>query len=81
MCSFISLPGGSETGATIALTPVVHSLLSWTTGVGIYGANTGLIALLQWKDMGKAFLLEGVTHTMIFEDFIEQMLACGLRMT
>jgi hypothetical protein len=73
--------GGSETGATIALTPVVHPLLSWTTGVGIYGATTGLIALLQWKGMSKAFLLEGVTHTMIFEVFIEQMLACSLRMT
>jgi hypothetical protein len=66
MCSFISLLGGSETGTTIALTPVVHSLLSWATGVGIYGANTGLIILLQWKGMGRAFLLKGVTRTMIF---------------
>jgi hypothetical protein len=71
MCSCISLLGGSETGTTIALTPVAHSPLSWTTEVSCYGANTGLIVFHQWKGVGKAFLLELVTHTMIFEDFIE----------
>lgn len=52
-----------------------------TTGVGMYGANTRLIALLQVQGIGKASLLEGVTHAMIFEVFTEQMLACGLHMT
>jgi transposase len=72
-----------ETGSNIGLTPLYAWAPRGQRAFGSvprnYGKNTTLLASLSLDGMGAAMILEGSTDTLVFEQYIEQVLAPSLQ--
>jgi transposase len=72
-----------ETGSQINMTPLYAYAPRGERSVGKvprnYGANLTLIASLSLSGMGEAMLLDGAADAVVFETYIEQILAPSLR--
>lgn len=71
-----------ECGSNISLTSLYARAPKGTRASGSVprnrGKNTTLIAALTWSGMGESMIIEGSTNTVIFERYVEEILAPSL---
>jgi transposase len=72
-----------ECGSNISLTPLYARAPKGSRAYGSVprnrGTNTTLIAALTFAGMGESMIIEGSTTTVVFEKYVEEILAPSLR--
>lgn len=72
-----------ECGSNISLTPLYARSPKGSRAYGRVprnrGKNTTLIAALTFEGMGESMIIEGATTTMVFEKYLEEILAPSLK--